>query len=139
MFKRILSAVDLEHPDLALRTVQTALFVGGEGADYIVITVIPPIGGGIVTSFLPKNFDQRIKQEAEERLRAFVQQHFPQDNDRIRCLVAHGPVYEEINLASEQHQADLVVVAAARPDNTGLGPNAARVARYGKHSVLIIR
>ncbi|MDO5090944.1 MAG: universal stress protein [Cardiobacteriaceae bacterium] len=139
MFKRILLPVDLEHPASAQKVVQSALEVGGEAAEYLVMTVIPPIGGGIVASYLPKNYDKRLKEEMEARLKDFVAEHFAGVAERFQYLVAHGPVYEEINMAAKKHHADLVVVSAAKPGSYGLGPNAARVARYGENNVLIIR
>lgn len=137
MFERILVAVDLEYADLAEKAVRTALFVGGEQAEYMVVTVLPPIGAGIIASYLPKDYDRRLKAETETRLKAFMQERFPQA--ALHYGVAHGPVYEEINLLAKQRNADLVVVSSGKPGSSGLGPNAARVARYGESSVLIIR
>lgn len=137
MFKRILVAVDLEYAALAEKAVQTALSIGGAEAEYIVMTVLPPVGGGIIASYLPKNYDQRLKAEMEEKLKGFMQTRFPEAD--LHYVVAHGPVYEEINLFAKQQRADLVVVSASKPGGSGLGPNAARVARYGENSVLIIR
>lgn len=139
MFKRLLVPVDLEHPVSAEKLVRNALQIGGASAEYILISVIPPIGGGIVASYLPKNYDKRLKEEMEVKLKAFVHEHFSADKERFQYLVAHGPVYEEINLAAKQQQVDLVVVSAVKPGSKGLGPNAARIARYGNKSVLIIR
>lgn len=137
MFKHILVAVDLEYPALAEKAVQTAMAVGGEDAKYIVMTVLPPIGGGIIASYLPQNYDKRLKAEMEDKLKTFMHERFP--NAALRYAVAHGPVYEEINLLAKQQHVDLVVVSASKPGSSGLGPNAARVARYGENSVLIIR
>lgn len=140
MFKRLLVPVDLEHPVSAQKLLRTAIELGGESAELIVMSVIPPIGGGIVASYLPKNYDKRLKEEMEARLKDFVSANCPQDAlARCQYLAAHGPVYEEINRAAKQHQADLVLVSAVKPGSHGLGPNAARVARYGENNVLIIR
>ena len=137
MFKRLLIAIDLEQEALAEKALRTALAVGGQEAQYLVMTVLPPIRGGIVASYLPSNYDKRLKAEMAEKLARFVEARFP--GQKYHCLVAHGPVYEEINIAAKQHNADLIVVSAVKPGSTGLGPNAARVARYGESSVLIIR
>lgn len=137
MFKQILVAVDLEYPALAEKAVRTALTIGGKEAQYIVMTVLPPIGGGIIASYLPKNYDKRLKTEMEEKLKTFMHERFP--DAALRYAVAHGPVYEEINLLAKQQNVDLVIVSASKPGSSGLGPNAARVARYGENSVLIIR
>ncbi|MDO4777592.1 MAG: universal stress protein [Cardiobacteriaceae bacterium] len=140
MFKRLLVPVDLEHPASAQKVVRNALALGGEAAEYIIMTVIPPIGGGIVASYLPKNYDKRLKEEMEVRLREFMAEHFADaTHERFQYFVAHGPVYEEINMAAKHHDVDLVVVSAVKPGSHGLGPNAARVARYGENNVLIIR
>lgn len=140
MFKRLLVPVDLEHPVSAQKVVRSALELGGDATEYIIMTVIPPIGGGIVASYLPKNYDKRLKEEMEERLKEFMAEHFADvAQERFQYFVAHGPVYEEINMAAKNHHVDLVVVSAVKPGSHGLGPNAARVARYGENNVLIIR
>lgn len=139
MFKRLLVAIDLEYPDVAERTLSTALHIGGADAHYLLMSVIPPLGGSIIASYLPKNYDKRLMQDMDEKLRLFVRERFGDSGADFHYVVAHGPVYEEINLVAKQQHVDLVVVSATKPGNHGLGPNAARVARYGENSVLIIR
>ena len=78
--------------------------------------------------------------EAEKRIAAFAADHIPADVAGRR-LVAHGSVYKEIIDAAEAHSVDLIIMGAHRPDLEDylLGPNAARVVRHSRCSVLVVR
>ncbi len=50
-------------------------------------------------------------------------------------------IYEEVLRAAERLGADLIVMAAHRPELSDylIGPNSARVVRHARQSVLILR
>ena len=63
------------------------------------------------------------------------------DGAKKNLMIAQGTIYEEIIRAGDEISADLVIVAAHRPSLQDylLGPNATRVVRHFKRSVLVVR
>ena len=94
----------------------------------------------VVGSFFPDDFAEKALAETDKRLHAYVADNVP-DGVPVQHVVAYGRIYEEIIKAADSIGADLIVMSAHRPNVTDylLGPNAARVARHAKQSVLIIR
>jgi nucleotide-binding universal stress UspA family protein len=60
---------------------------------------------------------------------------------RAQVIVAQGTIYHEIIQTAERLGADLIIMASHRPGLADylLGPNAARVVRHFKGSVLVVR
>lgn len=83
---------------------------------------------------------REIMAETGKRLDAYAGANIP-DGVPVRHIVAHGRIYEEIIKTADGTGIDLIVMSAQRPDfgDYLLGPNAARVARHAKQSVLIVR
>lgn len=141
MFKKIMLALDLEHIDGAEKAVQAAINIAGEKTEetvFQVITVIPSLGGGFVSSFLPKNYGEQMEQKMMTALHDFTKSHFPA-NSRVKHIVAHGIIYDEVNRIAKEQNSDLIIIVSGKPGSAGLGPNAARVARYSDKPVLVIR
>lgn len=138
MFDKIMVAVDLMHEDMAAKVVATALGVGGSHACYQLVTVIASVNGGLVSSFLPRDYDKQVMSAAQEKLHAFSAVHFPADVS-VRHIIAHGTIYEEINRLADEQNVDLIVINATKPNSRGLGPNAARVARNSNKTVMVVR
>ncbi len=63
------------------------------------------------------------------------------DDVSVQHIVGEGTVYEVILDMAEKVEADLIVMASHRPELQDylLGPNAARVVRHAKCSVLVVR
>jgi len=142
MTKHILCAVDLTHMDteatLLQRAAELATFYG---ATLSVVTVVPDYGMSIVGSFFKEGTMKAAVKEADKQLHAFVKTHVP-DMKNVQHIVEVGAnVYEMILDAIKRADADLVVMGAHRPElmDRLQGPNSARVARYAKCSVLIVR
>ena len=59
----------------------------------------------------------------------------------VKPRVAYGTIYEQIISVAESIKADLIVMAARRPELEDylLGPNAAPVVRHSNRSVLAVR
>jgi nucleotide-binding universal stress UspA family protein len=59
----------------------------------------------------------------------------------VQHIVGHGTIYREILVRAERTKCDLIVMASHRPELQDylLGPNAARVVRHAKCSVMVVR
>ena len=141
MFKHILLAVDLEHEDAWRKMVPEAVsYASHAGATLHVMTVLPDFGMSIVGSFFPSDHEEKMLQEMNSRLHAFVQENIPADI-KVQHIVGHGTAYEEILRIQKKINSDLIIIGAHRPTMQDylLGPNAARVVRHAECSVLVVR
>jgi len=139
MYKEILLSVDLEDENSWTKALPVALeYATRFGSRLHVITVVPEFG--LVRQFFPDNYENTVKESVKARLHDFTAQKVPEDVS-IQHIIAHGTIYREINKAAERINADLIIVASHRPDlgDYLLGPNAARVVRHSKRSVLVVR
>lgn len=141
MFKRILLAVDLAHLDTQRRAAAIAAGTAQQdSAELRVMTVIPDFGMSIVGSFFPSGFEDEAVSKAKKDLKRFAEREVGADrvSDHI---VSHGTIYREIIDVADKTRSDLIVIAASRPELREylLGPNAARVVRHARQSVLVVR
>lgn len=140
MTKQILCAVDLTHKDTEKPILQEAAKLADlYGAGLSVVTVVPDYGMTVVGSFFKDSTMKDLVAETDRQLHAFVAEVLP---DRaVQHIVEVGTIYEEILEAIDESGADLVVMGAHKPElaDRFQGPNSARVARYAKVSVLILR
>jgi len=141
MYKNILLPIDLNQDSSWSTALPTAVdYCKAFGAQLHIMTVLPAYGMPIVGSFFPEDFEAKARTEVNKQLHAFVTAHVPQE---ITCqhIVVEGVVYEEIIEMAKKIEADLIVMAAHRPDLKDflLGPNAARVVRHSDKSVLVVR
>ncbi len=141
MYKRILLSIDLNHEsswDKALPIAAELAHVGG--GELHVMTVVPDFGMSIVGNFFPDNFEKTALAEAATQLKDFVSGHV-KDGVPVKIHIGHGTIYEEIIHTAGKIDADLIVVGSHRPELQDylLGPNAARVVRHAKQSVLVVR
>ena len=141
MFKIILAAIDLTDESSWVKTIPTAVnLCQSTGARLNLLTVIPDFGMSIVAQHFPKDFAENALAETRTKLGVFASEHIP-DGIKKTLLVAQGTIYEEIIKTGNEISADLVIVASHRPSLKDflLGPNAARVVRHFKRSVLVVR
>lgn len=141
MYKDILLAVDLGHPEDEEDAVRTVVeYARAFKSRVHVITVVPDFGMSLVGSFFPKGFEQGALAEADKQLHAYAQEKFPSEIKR-RHIVGHGVIYKEILHYADVVKADLIVMSAHRRglEDYLLGPNAARVVRHADCSVLVVR
>lgn len=139
MYKEILLSVDLEDDNSWSKALPTAIeYAKSFGSRLHVISVVPEFG--LVRQFFPNDYENQLKESVKAKLREFTADRIPADIS-VRRIIAHGTIYEEINKAAEQVNADLVIMASHRPElgDYLLGPNAARVVRHSKRSVLVVR
>ncbi len=90
--------------------------------------------------YLPTDTESRLAHEAASEIDAFITERIPEDVSAFRHL-ENGTVYQGILEAAERIGADLVIMASHRPEMSDylVGPNAARVVRHAKISVLVVR
>lgn len=139
MYKEILLSVDLEDDNSWRKALPTAIeYAKAFGSRLHVISVVPEFG--LVRQFFPNDYENQLKESVKAKLHEFTADRIPGDIP-VRRIIAHGTIYEEINKAAEQVDADLIIMASHRPElgDYLLGPNAARVVRHSKRSVLVVR
>ncbi|WP_029008059.1 universal stress protein [Azospirillum halopraeferens] len=105
-----------------------------------VMTVMPDFGMSIVGQFFPRGYEKDVADRIMKRLHERVAAVVPAGM-AVQHIVAEGTVYESILKMAERTRADLIVLGAHRPELSDylLGPNAARVVRHARCSVLVVR
>jgi nucleotide-binding universal stress UspA family protein len=141
MFRHILVSVDLDAPFDWEKTYPTAIELARQwNARLDVMTVVPDFGMSIVGQFFPAGYEKKMATMVLERLREKADAGLP-DGMSINHLVGEGNVYEAVLSMAAQREIDLIVIGAHRPELRDylLGPNAARVVRHARCSVLVVR
>lgn len=139
MYQSILLAIDLDDENSWRKALATAItYARTFGARLNIISVVPEFG--MVRQFFPNDYEEELKASVKAQLKAFTKKHVPEDV-AVRRIVAHGTIYEEVIKASDKVEADLIIMASHRPELSDylLGPNAARVVRHSRRSVLVVR
>jgi nucleotide-binding universal stress UspA family protein len=141
MFKNILLPVDLNDESSWSTALPVVISqVQAFGATLTLLAVVPDFGMNVVGSYFPADYEKQATAAAAAQLKALAADQVPKDVASATA-VAYGTVYEEIIAAAGKAGCDLIVMASHRPELEDylLGPNAARVARHAKCSVLIVR
>lgn len=140
LFRNVLASVDLGDPESSSRVLNAALEIIESGDRLNVVSVVPDFGVGVVGSFFPDNYEKQALEKATDALHAFTDKHVPKGT-KVKHIVGHGNVYEEILDAANKVSADIIVIGSDRPklQDYLLGPNAARVVRHAPQSVLVVR
>ena len=142
MYKNVLLAVDLNHEESWLKALPVAVQnCKAFGAKLHVVTVVPDFGMPIVASHFPDDFHDKVIADVEKHLKKFMADHVPKDVQSAHSVASGGPVYDKVMDYANANKIDLIIMGAYRPDlkNYLLGPNAARVARHARQSVLVVR
>ena len=141
MYKDILFPVDLTEEGSWKYSLPVAIEYSQAFKSRLhVMTVVSNYGMSIVQQYFPKGMIDEIIKKANVRLHEFVKQHIP-TNIEVQHIIAKGAVYECIIDTAEKIRADLIVMAAHKPELKDylLGPNAAKVVRHSNCSVLVVR
>lgn len=141
MFQNILFTVDLGDPGSWERALPAALASArAQAARLHVMTVVPEVAVPALMRTGPYDYPAKLVPEARAALDAFLRDHVPADLE-AQPIVAYGSVYREILRAAAAIPADLVVMAAHRPQAGDflIGSNAERVSRRAPCSVMLIR
>ncbi len=141
MYKNVLLPIDLNSIETQETAVEMAIQVAERfGAKLHVMAVIPSLGVGVVSSFFPEDYEEKVLAAAETELQKFLNQRIPEGIE-VGHAVASGTIYKEVLDYAEEIEADLIVMASHRPELKDylIGPNAARVVRHADCSVLVVR
>ncbi len=141
MYKNILLPIDLNQESSWEKALPAAVeYCKAFGATLHVLNVVPDFGMAMVGTYFPEDFVEKSIEAARAQLREFARDHVP-DGVSVQHIVGHGTVYEEILRVAREIKADLILLAAHRPELKDylLGPNAARVVRHFDGSVLVVR
>lgn len=141
MYRNILVAIDLGSAETEKKAIATAVDLARHsGANLHVLTVVPDYGMSIVGGFFPKDHEKEAIEHANKALHDYTRTNVPAEV-KHRHIVGHGSIYREILHYAGVSEADLIVISASTPgpEDYLLGPNAARVARHARISVLVVR
>lgn len=141
MYRNILVAIDLGSAETEKKAIATAVDLARHsGANLHVLTVVPDYGMSIVGGFFPKDHEKEAIEHANKALHDYTSTNVPAEV-KHRHIVGHGSIYREILHYAGVSDADLIVISASTPgpEDYLLGPNAARVARHARISVLVVR
>ena len=141
MYRNILVPVDLSDKHSWRKALPTAISLCETfEAKLHLITVVPEFGLPMVGQFFPEGYEAKLRQQAAKQLKEFAAQQVPGPIE-CRRIVAEGRVYQEILKAADAIKADLIVMGSHRPEFADylLGPNADKVARHAKCSVMVVR
>jgi nucleotide-binding universal stress UspA family protein len=141
VFKDILFTVDLEHAESWQRALPVAL---GEaqtwGARLHVLTVVPEVAVPALMQAGPFDYEAQLVPKAKAALEQFALEQVPAEVP-AHPIATYGSVYKEILRVAAAIPADLIVMAAHRPQPGDflIGSNAERVSRRAPCSVLLVR
>ncbi len=141
MYNTILVPVDLDDKHSWRKAIPTAVALcEAFDAGLVVMTVIPTVGQPVIGQFLPHDFDHKVQQHVAGQLKAFVSAQIPPGIE-VQHVIETGKIYQEIIQVAAQINADLIIMGSHHPDLKDylIGPNAARVVRHARGSVLIVR
>ena len=139
----VLCAVDVSNPHRDDNVIRAAARLAALDATQLdVVTVVPDYGMSVVGSFFDADHHDKAVEESRQRLHDLVSEVLGKDADQsVRHVVLTGNTYDQILRMAEADGATLIVIGAHQPDLRDylLGPNAARVVRHAKCSVLVVR
>jgi nucleotide-binding universal stress UspA family protein len=141
MYRNILVPVDLSDKHSWRKALPTAISLCETfEAKLHLMTVVPDFGLPMVGQFFPEGYEAKLRQQAAKQLRDFAAQQVPGEIE-CRRIVGEGKVYQEILKAADAIEADLIVMGSHRPELSDylLGPNAAKVMRHARCSVMVVR
>jgi len=137
MYDTILVPVDLDDKHSWRKAIPTAVTLCESfDAQLYVMTVVPNVNG----QFFPHGFEAKVQQHVVSQLKAFISAQIPPGID-VQRVVAIGKIYQQIIHIAAKIDADLIIMGSHHPDLKEylLGPNAARVVRHARGSVMVVR
>ena len=141
MFNSILLPIDLAHEASWKKSLKlSSELVRAGGGVLHVMSVLPDFGMSVVGSYFDKDFEGAALMDMTGQIKSWVSRNVP-EGVKAEAHVAHGSIYGEIMRLADELSCDAIVLAAHRPELRDylLGPNAARVVRHAKQSVLVVR
>ncbi|SMC78250.1 MULTISPECIES: universal stress protein [Primorskyibacter] len=143
MSKSVLCAVDINETGQEVQVLERAAQLAVlDGASLDVVTVVPDFGSSMVAGFFEAHHHEKAVKHVSQELHKFVENILGAENAKnVRHIVSTGKAYEEILKVARETTPELIVLGAHKPDLKDylLGPNAARVVRFAKSSVYVVR
>ena len=142
MYKNILFPIDITEDGSWKDSLPVMIdYAKSFNATVHILTVISGGSMSLVQQYFPKGSVEKMVEETNISLRSFVETNLKSQGIKTQCIVAKGSVYECIIKTANKINVDLIVMSAHRPDLKDylLGPNAAKVVRHSKKSVLVVR
>jgi nucleotide-binding universal stress UspA family protein len=133
--------LDLAHDATWTRALPVALdATRAWNAQLHLLTVVPEIAVPALMQAGPYDYQARLVPETQRALEQFVREHVPAEL-QAQPIVTYGSVYRQILQVAGQIPADLVVMAAHRPQAGDflIGSNAERVSRRARCTVMLVR
>ena len=140
-FKNILIPIDLADKQSIAAVLPIAVnFASTFGAKLHFIYIIPDYGMKMIEDYLPKNWIKDQKSKYDMQIKNLVMPYV-KDDIEVDFYVGRGGIYDEIINYSNQVDANLIILAAVRPQlkDYMLGPNASKIVRHANVSVLVLR
>ena len=140
-FKNILIPIDLADKQSISAVLPIAVnFASTFGAKLHFIYIIPDYGMKMIEDYLPKNWVKDQKSKYDMQIKNLVMPYV-KDDIEVDFYVGRGGIYDEIINYSNQVDANLIILAAVRPQlkDYMLGPNASKIVRHANVSVLVLR
>ena len=141
MFKDILFTVDLEHVASWENALPVALHEAkASGAQLHVMTVVPEVAVPALMQAGPFDYEAQLVPKAKDALEQFVRERVPTEVP-AHPIATYGSIYKEILRVAAELPADLIVMAAHRPQPGDflIGSNAERVGRRAQCTVVLVR
>jgi nucleotide-binding universal stress UspA family protein len=140
MFENILFTVDLDHEASWQKALPVALDMAKASARLHVMTVVPEVAVPALMQAGPFDYEAQLVPKAKAALDDFARRHVPASVE-ARQIVTYGAIYREILRVSAEIPADLIVMAAHRPQPGDflIGSNAERVSRRAGCTVMLVR
>lgn len=144
MYNNILYPIDIFEQSSWEKSLPIILeYASSFDATVHIMTAIPDYGMALVSQYFPKSAIDKVVKSTKEELHKFVEDKFGDKEIKIGNIVVKkgGAVYQSIIDVADKIDADLILISAHRPELKDylLGPNAAKVVRHSKRSVLVMR
>ncbi len=139
--KNILCAVDLSDESDAQKILGEADRLAGlYDAKLSVMTVVPDYGSSWVGSFFKEGTLKLATEAAMDALHKLTSKTV-KSGASVQHIVEIGTTYEQVLAIEAKTQVDLIIVGAHKPDLASriIGPNASRIVRFAKASVMVVR
>ncbi len=138
MYKNILIAVDLVHPDQAKRLLERGRKLLDDGGSVKLLHVLEEVPAYALAA-LPRDLGEKRRAEATAELRRMADR-LGADAD-VGVEVRAGPPSSKILESAAQGGCDLIMIASHNPGLSDyfIGSTASRVVRHAQSSVLVMR
>ena len=142
MYTTILLPIDLTHPESWEKALPAALDLAHQSGGTIhILGIVPAFGMSVVATYFPPDFEAKALKHMKDELDSFAAKHIPKGTSAT-AHVGHGNISDEILSAAQKNNADIIVMAAHKPDDFReflVGSNATRVVQHADKPVLVVR